>query len=133
MLLQVPPPLLPLPLPMHTLPAITLVPSKTWCETQQVHHAVAPAFHPPAPPSSPPKPRQVLTFARSLHQTSSTSKPSHTAMKPSPPPSGSMSCMSVNLRRGLRRRMHMQPFTTLRTKNCVTWQRRRLGHARSAK
>src|SRR6266481_505016 len=108
MLLQVPPPLPPLPLPTRTLPAITLVPSKTRCETRQVHHAVAPAFHLPAPPSSPPKPRQVLTFARSLRQTSSTSKPSHTAMKPSPPPSGSMSRVSVNLRHGLRHRMHMQ-------------------------
>ena len=30
------------------------------------HHAVAPTFHLPAPPSSPPTPHKVLSFARSF-------------------------------------------------------------------
>src|SRR5882672_2383548 len=58
--LQVPPPLPPLRFPKHTPPAVTLVPSQTWCESRQVgHHAIAPMFHPSARPSSLPKVLQV--------------------------------------------------------------------------
>jgi len=64
--LQVPHPL-PLPplSPSITLPAVTLMPSQTWCESCQVgHHTIAPAFHLSACPSCPPKVWPVQNFAR---------------------------------------------------------------------
>src|SRR6266481_4345696 len=104
--LLVPPPR---PLPSHTLPAVTLSPLKTQCESRQVcHHAIAPVCHPYTPPSSPSTAWQTLRhFARRMRCKSSTSKLSHTMLKPSPLRSetkmlcsGLLRHVTVNLRCG---------------------------------
>src|SRR6266481_2630655 len=138
--LLVPPPR---PLPSHTLPAVTLSPLKTQCESHQVcHHAVAPMCHPYTPPSSPSTAWQTLRrFTRRMHCKSLTSKLSHTALNPSPLRSetkmfcsGLLRCVTVNLRRGFWHQRHMPPFATSRIKNCTTSrEQRRLGQARSTR